>query len=328
MINLENESAKLNALWRNNIRVGSIDALNSVLGSSNSKGLYLVCEAIHDKMVVDIADEINEKQKRVVLVAGPSSSGKTTFSKRLCIQLWACGKRPVYIGTDDYFLDRDQIPFEADGTQDFETPNAVDIELFNRDIRKLLAGETVDVPEYNFISGKKEFGKRFIKLKQGQPVVIEGIHALNPLLTPNIQEDEKFRVFVCPLTQILLEDYKPANPADLRKIRRIIRDNAKRGWSSSQTIERWPSVAEGEQKYIYPFAEEADVVFNSSQPYEIALLRKYSEDLLKEIDENSPVYEEAQRLLSIILQAEPIKDDFLIEGNSVLREFIGGSVVD
>lgn len=328
MADLKQESEKLYALWRNNIRVGSVDALNNMIVNGTTKGLLLVCEAIHDKMVVDIADEIVEKDKRVILIAGPSSSGKTTFAKRLCIQLWACGKRPVYIGTDDYFLDRDQIPFEADGTQNFETPEAVDIGLFNDHVNRLLAGETVDVPEFDFVSGKKVYGNKTLKLKHGQPIVIEGIHALNPKLTPAINEDDKFKIFVCPLTQILLSDCRPADPSDLRKVRRIIRDNARRGWSASQTIERWPSVVAGEKDYILPFAGEADVVFNSSQPYEIALLRKYAEELLSAIPEDDPSYGEAQRLLDVLVQAVNIKDDFLIEGNSVLREFIGGSVID
>lgn len=313
--------------WENLMGVNEVSTLNQKVLNHDYKEMILLSEALHEKKIADIAKMIQEKKKRIVLIAGPSSSGKTSFAKRLCIQLRVIGVKPLYLGTDDYFINRKDLPIQQDGTKDFESLSAVDVELFTKQMNHLLSHVTVDLPEYNFIKGEKEFGKRVTTLNDDQIIVIEGIHGLNPELTKGINEDEKFKIYISPLTQLTIDRYHRIPNTDARMLRRIVRDHRTRNVSAAETIESWPSVRKGEEKNIFPYNGEADVFFNSQCIYEIAVLKKYAEPLLKEITYESPQYAEAQRLLRFLDFFVPIQDDSCITNNSIIREFIGGSII-
>lgn len=313
--------------WENLMGVNEVSTLNRKVLNHDYKEMILLSEALHEKKIADIARMIQEKKKRIVLIAGPSSSGKTSFAKRLCIQLRVIGVKPLYLGTDDYFINREDLPLQQDGTKDFESLSAVDVELFTKQMNHLLSHVTVDLPEYNFIKGEKEFGKRVTTLNDDQIIVIEGIHGLNPELTKGISEDEKFKIYISPLTQLTIDRYHRIPNTDARMLRRLVRDHRTRNVSAAETIESWPSVRKGEEKNIFPYNGEADVFFNSQCIYEIAVLKKYAEPLLKEITYESPQYAEAQRLLRFLDFFVPIQDDSCITNNSIIREFIGGSII-
>ena len=313
--------------WAEKLGIKSFDDLNQVIRSGGINDIIHVSEALHEKNVAEIAARITASGKRIVLIAGPSSSGKTSFAKRLCTQLWVAGSRPVYLGTDDYYLDRDKIPFGPDGKQNFENLDSIDVELFNRQMNDLLAGKEVDIPRFDFQSGKQVFGERIEKLAPGQPVVIEGIHGLNDAMTPSIDAADKFKIYISPLTQIRVDNYHRVPLTDVRKLRRIIRDAAKRGWSAKQTIDAWSDVRAGEDVNIFPYSSCADVFFNSTQVYELAVIKKYASPLLEEIGEDDEDYCEAQRLLRLLSHVDQIDDDHCVASNSILREFIGGSTI-
>lgn len=313
--------------WENLMGVNEVSTLNHKVLNHDYKEMILLSEALHEKKIADIARMIQEKKKRIVLIAGPSSSGKTSFAKRLCIQLRVIGVKPLYLGTDDYFINRKDLPIQPDGTKDFESLSAVDVELFTEQMNHLLSHVTVDLPEYNFIKGEKEFGKRVTTLNDDQIIVIEGIHGLNPELTKGINEDEKFKIYISPLTQLTIDRYHRIPNTDARMLRRLVRDHRTRNVSAAETIESWPSVRKGEEKNIFPYNGEADVFFNSQCIYELAVLKKYAEPLLKEITYESPQYAEAQRLLRFLDFFVPIQDDSCITNNSIIREFIGGSII-
>ncbi len=313
--------------WENLMGVNEVSTLNQKVLNHDYKEMILLSEALHEKKIADIARMIQEKKKRIVLIAGPSSSGKTSFAKRLCIQLRVIGVKPLYLGTDDYFINRKDLPLQADGTKDFESLSAVDVELFTQQMNHLLSHVTVDLPEYNFIKGEKEFGKRVTTLKDDQIIVIEGIHGLNPELTKGIKDDEKFKIYISPLTQLTIDRYHRIPNTDARMLRRLVRDHRTRNVSASETIESWSSVRKGEEKNIFPYNGEADVFFNSQCIYELAVLKKYAEPLLKEITYESSQYAEAQRLLRFLDFFVPIQDDSCITNNSIIREFIGGSII-
>ena len=283
-----------------------------------------VCEAMHDRRMVQIASAIKKSGKRLILLAGPSSSGKTTSAKKLCIQMRAEGLRPIYIGVDDYYKERDEIPFGPDGLRDFESIDAIDTELFNDHMNRILSGESVDVPSFDFVEGKKKYGGRTISAADGQPLVIEGILALKDELTAHLPADQKFRVYTCPLSSLKQNDGSKVKRGDIRKLRRLVRDNAKRGWKLEQTFEMWPKVRDGEDVNIFPYSKTADEIFNSSQPYELAALKKHAVPLLEEVKEDSRFYQEACRLKRLLAQVDSLEDESLIEGDAVIREFIGG----
>ena len=289
--------------------------------------LILLSEALHEKKIAMIAEEIHQQKKRLILIAGPSSSGKTTFARRLCIQLRVTGLKPLYLGTDDYFKERDETPLGPDGEKDFESLGAVDIELFTRQMNDLLEGKKVDLPEFDFIHGTKVYGKRLTTLESGQPIVIEGIHGLNPKLTEAIPDEEKYRIFISPLTQLNIDGYNRISTTDARMLRRMVRDNRTRGNNAAMTIRSWPKVRAGEDVNINPYNSEADAFFNSHCIYELAVLKKYAKPLLMEITQDMPEYPEAQRMLEFLEFFVEMPDDTLIPNNSIMREFIGGSVL-
>jgi len=298
------------------------------LNSQNEKGripeIIQICEVMHDRRMVQIADHIKKSGRRLILLAGPSSSGKTTTAKKLCIHLRAIGLKPVYLGVDDYYKERDEIPFGEDGTQDFEAISAIDTELFNRQVADILDGKTVDVPHFDFISGKKIFGQRQVCAGKDRPLVIEGILALTDELTAHLPEEEKFYLYTCPLSSLKQTDGSRVKRGDIRKIRRLVRDHAKRGWDLEQTFSMWPKVRAGEDVNIFPYSKKADEIFNSSQPYELAVLKKHAMPLLAEVEKGHKYYGEAQRLKKLLDQVDSIEDESGIEADAVIREFIGG----
>ncbi len=314
-------------LWSKLMKVSTVKELNEKIKTGEYKELIQLSEALHEKKVTELADIITKEKKRIILIAGPSSSGKTTFAKRLIIQLKVNGLNPMYMGTDDYFVEREETPVDENGEKNFEDIEAIDIKLFNENINGLLEGKTVDMPTFDFLEGHKIFGKRITQIKDNQPIVIEGIHALNEQLTEFLPEDEKFKIYISPLTTLCIDENNRIPTTDARMLRRMVRDYNFRGHSAKETIKEWPQVRKGEDKNIFPFSDDADVFFNSVHLYEIAVLKKYAEPLLKEIDENQEEYRNAKKLLEILSHIDVIEDDSVIPNNSIIREFIGGSVL-
>lgn len=313
--------------WENLCGVNFASDLNACVENNTYKQLIQVSEALHEKKIADIAERIRNSHKRIILIAGPSSSGKTSFAKRLCIQLRVVGLKPLYLGTDDYFIDRyDMIP-GPDGKKDLESISAVDINLFTAQMNDLLSGKKTDLPSFDFIKGKKIYGSRITSIEPSQPIVIEGIHGLNPVLTDGIPTDEKFKIYISPLTQLNLDHHHRVPTTDARMLRRMVRDYRTRGKSAAQTIASWPSVRAGEDRNIFPYCGEADAFFNSQCIYELAVLKKYAEPLLKSIHEEEREYPEAQRMLQFLEFFVSIQDDSYIANNSIIREFIGGSIL-
>lgn len=312
--------------WQKLLDVPYLQALNEKIKNGGAKDLIMLSEALHEKKVAEIADKITKGKKRIILIAGPSSSGKTTFARRLCIQLRVNGLQPLYMGTDDYFVERSETPIGEDGLPNYEDLEAVDIKLFNSNMNDLLTGKEVDIPEFDFIEGKKVYGKRIISINQSQPIVIEGIHALNSKLTEYIDDKEKFKIYISPFTQLNIDVHNRVPTTDARMLRRIVRDYKYRGHSAADTIALWPKVREGEDKNIFPYNGEADVLFNSALVYELAVLKKYAMPLLEKVEPDSPQYSEAVRMLKFIKFFEVIDNEEYIPNNSIMREFIGGSI--
>ncbi len=310
------------------IRLGDVGELNRAIKAGYAPLLINVVEALHNKHFIQIADEItrryHEGGARVVLIAGPSSSGKTTSSKRLAIQLITNCIVPKVIELDNYFINRERTPRDENGDYDYESLYALDLEQFNKDITDLLAGKEVDMPTYNFKTGQREYLGNKLKLEKGDILLMEGIHGLNPELTRNIPDEQKFRVFVSALTTLNIDDHNWIGTYDNRLLRRIIRDHQYRGSSALQTIQRWPSVRRGEDKWIMPFHENADAMFNSSLLFELAAMKNYALPILQQVPINAPEYAEASRLIKFLNYFEPldVKD---IPSTSLLREFLGGS---
>jgi uridine kinase len=284
-----------------------------------------ISEALHEKKTAEIADMITTQKKRIVLIAGPSSSGKTTFAKRLCVQLRVNGTLPLYLSTDDYFVERGMTPLDENGEPDFEGIGAIDVPLFNEHMNKLLNGEEVDIPTFDFMNGTKVFGKRISRITEDHLMVIEGIHALNNAMTPAIPVEEKFKIYISPFTQLNIDDHNRIPVTDGRMLRRMVRDKQFRGHSAQHTIASWHKVRAGENKNIFPFSNEADVFFNSAHIYELAVLKKYAGPLLDAIKPDEPEYCEAVRMSKFLRFFETIEDDSIIVNNSIMREFIGGS---
>lgn len=312
--------------WDRLMQISYVGDLNETIESGEYKEVIQISEALHEKKIAQIADMITEQKKRIVLISGPSSSGKTTFARRLNIQLRVNGQEPLYLGTDDYFVERSETPKDENGEPNFEDLEALDIDLFNRDMNGLLNGEEVDIPTFDFLHGVKVFGKRITRAKKGQPIIIEGIHGLNRQLTQGIPDGEKFKIYISPLTQLNIDEHNRIPTTDARMLRRLVRDYQFRGHSAQSTIRSWPKVRQGEDKNIFPFNGQADVFFNSEHIYELAVLKKYAEPLLRNITRQEPEYSEAFRMLKFLQYFKAIKDDSVIVNNSIIREFIGGSI--
>ena len=317
--------------WDIIMRHSNAGDVNKAILKGHASELIQVSEALQEKKIVKIAEEIDarfhdpEHPIRLVLITGPSSSGKTTFCKRLCIQLLACGLRPLSFSTDDYFVNRVDTPLLPDGSYDFDNIKAVDCDLLEDHLTRLMAGERVEVPEYNFTTGKREYNGKRLKLQNDSVLIIEGIHALNPMLTERIPDAMKFKIFVSALTNISLDDHNWIPTQDNRLLRRIIRDYNKGAFSAQETISHWKNVCDAEEKWILPFQENADVMFNSALNIEFAVLRTHAEIILASVPRNCPEYSEAHRLVKFIHYFIPISDKE-IPPTSIMREFVGGSV--
>lgn len=311
--------------WAHTMGVGTVGALNDIIAEGRIQDIILVQEALMEKKIGQLADVIEqEKDKKFIMIAGPSSSGKTTFSHRLSIQLMAHGIKPHPVPLDDYYLDRDKAPRDADGNLDFECLESLDVDRFNSDMVKLLNGEEVELPIFNFKTGKREPKGRMLKLGAEDVLVIEGIHGLNDKLSYSLPAESKFKIYISALTQLDIDEHNCLPTTDGRLLRRIVRDARTRATSARETIAMWDSVRRGEEKYIFPFQEGADVMFNSALVYEMAILKQYAEPLLFAIEKDCPEYLEAKRLLKFLDYFLPVPSDN-INNNSILREFIGGS---
>lgn len=311
--------------WGKILNVAYVANLNEMILSKQYPELIRVAEGLHEKKVVEIADKIAEKKKRIILIAGPSSSGKTTFAQRLSIQLKVNGLKPVSLSIDDYFVDRQHTPKDENGEYDFEAIEAVDLDLFNEHLAKLIQGERVEIPSFNFHKGEREYRGKFMQIHEDQPIIIEGIHGLNNLLTADIPHDKKFKIYISALTQLNIDDHNRIPTTDTRLIRRIVRDSKYRGHSALTTLRLWNSVRRGEERNIFPFQEEADIMFNSALVYELAVLKKYAKPLLQEISRKEKEYSEAKRLLKFLDYFLSIEEDDVIPQTSIIKEFIGGS---
>ncbi|MDR2770569.1 MAG: nucleoside kinase [Clostridiales Family XIII bacterium] len=314
--------------WGELLGISMAADLNERAEGERAVEMIQLSEALHEKSVAGIADRVAKENKRLILIAGPSSSGKTTFARRLCIQLKVIGLSPLWLSTDDYFVNRADCPTDATGEKNFEEITALDLPLFNAHMNALLHGETADIPRYDFQEGAKFFGERITRGKQGQLIVIEGIHGLNEQLTADIDDGEKFKIYISPLTALNIDEHNRIPTTDVRFLRRMIRDARTRGIDAKRTIATWPAVRAGEDKNIFPFSGEADVLFNSAHIYELAVLKKYAMPLLGTITETDEEYSEAYRLRRFLQFFKTIKDDSAIVNNSILREFIGGSIFE
>ncbi len=312
--------------WVEILGVSSIGSINRMVLDGNGDELIKIGEALQEKKVGQIADEIalHRDKVRMILISGPSSSGKTTFAKKLAIQLKVAALTPVTISLDNYFVERVDTPLDENGQYDFESIYALDIETFNHDLLSLFSGQEVDLPKFSFETGKRFYDGTKLKIDEKTILLIEGIHALNPLLTHLVEDDKKFKVYVSALTSLSVDGHNRIPTTDNRLIRRIIRDHRYRGYSALDTISRWQSVRNGEDKYIFPFQEEADIMFNSSLLFELGVLKQYADPVLREVPPTVKEYAEAQRLLKFLEYFVPI-DDKKIPPTSIIREFLGGS---
>ena len=313
--------------WGKILGVTTVGKLNEIIAEGQFDNIVQIAEALHEKKIAKIADQIAENRRKIkcILIAGPSASGKTTFAKRLSIQLLVNGLRPLIISTDDYFVGEEQNPKDEFGNPDYEHIEAVDIELFNRDIMKLIKGETIEKPNYNFLTKKREYHGEKITMTEDNILIIEGIHGLNPRLTYLIPPENKFKIYVSALTQLNVDANNRISTTDNRLMRRMIRDYKFRGHSSLLTLQMWPAVRRGEKKWIFPFQKEADATFNSALDYELAVLKPLVEPLLMQIKPDMPAYAESRRLTEFLLNFLPAQTK-AIPPTSILREYIGGSL--
>lgn len=312
--------------WGKMVDVDTVGALNDVISHGGAPELILVQEALQEKKIAQIAEQIaNDPSKKFVMIAGPSSSGKTSFSHRLSIQLRTLGVHPHQIALDNYFVDRDETPLDENGNYNFECLEAIDVKLFNQQMNELLAGKRVELPTFNFVTGQKEYKGDYKQLGEDDILVIEGIHGLNDKLSYTLPKESKFKIYISALTQINIDEHNRISTTDGRLIRRMVRDARTRGASAARTIGMWPSVRRGEDQYIFPFQEEADVMFNSALIYELAVLKPYAEAILFGIPKDAPEYIEAKRLLKFLDYFIGISSED-IPKNSLMREFVGGSV--
>jgi uridine kinase len=312
--------------WAEILNVPNVANLNENAMNGLSGDIIKISEAFHEKKIAEIANLIHERKDRVkiVLIAGPSASGKTTFCKRLMVQLAVNGLKPTMISLDDYFVDRDLTPKDEKGEYDFEAIEAIDVEFFNQQLNELFSDMVVELPKFNFTVGQKFPSGKKMQLLPGSILIVEGIHGMNPNLVPHIASGNTFKIFISALTQISIDDQNHISTTDNRLIRRMIRDSKYRNYSAQDTIRRWPSVRAGEDKNIFPYQENADIMFNSALIYELAVLKKYAEPLLKAVTESQPEFSESNRLLKFFSYFKPV-DDMEIPPTSLIREFLGGS---
>jgi uridine kinase len=313
--------------WLRLLGIESVGSLNDAIATSRIREVILVSEALHEERIAHIAGEIARRQGEIhlVLIAGPSASGKTTFSKRLAVQMLAHGARPFALELDNYFVDRELTPRDEKGDYDFESLGALDVSLFNQNLLALMNGDEIRLPRFNFKTGHREEGQ-IVQMDPKHIVIVEGIHGLNPRLVPSVPEDCIYRIYVSALTQLNIDRHNRVPTTDTRLIRRIVRDATYRGYSAEQTLNRWESVRRGEKWHIFPYQENADVMFNSALAYELAILKPLVEPLLLQVEHTSPRHVEAKRLLTFLRWVEPCGPD-LIPDNSILREFVGGSIL-
>ena len=312
--------------WLDILRVHNIIDINKLIDHYEISEFIQVEEALHEKKIAEIAaDIVTQKEVKLILIAGPSSSGKTTFAKRLGVQLQACKAKPVVIGMDDYFLPRTKTPRKPNGEYDFETIYAMDLEYLNMQMNQLLDGEQIELPRYDFTRGIRRRSNTFVKLGSNSIIVMEGIHGLNEILTASIPANRKLKIYVSALNQLNIDNHNRISTTDCRLLRRIIRDHRYRGYSAEETLMRWQDVRDGEDKYIFPYQENADYMFNSSLTYEIGVIRKYAWKLLLGVSPSSSAYMEAKRLSSLIASCKDIADT-LVPYNSIIREFTDGSI--
>ncbi len=311
--------------WLKELNTPYVSDLNKLVSSSNIKGFIESCELEFNERIRKACEEIlKNKDRRFIMIAGPSSSGKTTTTRVLGAYLRSKGYDPICLSTDDYFVERIDTPKDEAGNYDYESLAAVDTKLLNEHLIRLLKGEEVDIPEYNFVSGKKEYNNRFIKLKDNSIILIEGLHCLNDNLASYVPSQYKYKIYLSPFIPLNIDRHNYISTLDLRLIRRIIRDNRTRGYDVTNTIKNWQNVRNGEEKYIFPYTHQADIIINTALPYEIGVLKVYIEPLLMSISTNSPYYEEAKRLVKFLRSFYPISSEY-ISKNSILREFIGGN---
>ena len=313
--------------WLAKLGIENVGSLNNAIQGGRSDQVVLVSEAFHENNLARIANQVVSQliRSRIILIAGPSSAGKTTTSRRLTVQLLALGVSPFPLELDNYFLDRDKTPLDEDGKPDFESIDALDLPLLADHLQRLIRGEEVQLPRYNFKTGLREDGE-LIRLRDGQPLILEGIHGLDPRLIPANLTGEAFRIYVSALTQLNLDRHNRVSTTDTRLIRRIVRDARERGYTAAQTIARWESVRRGEKRHIFPFQENASVMFNSALAYELAALKPFAEPLLRQVPHGTPEYIEAKRLLAFLEWFLPL-DLSIVPGTSIVREFIGGSIL-
>jgi uridine kinase len=313
--------------WLRLLGVDSVAALNDAVASGRIREIILVSEALHEERIAHIAGDIAGRQDKVrlVLIAGPSASGKTTFSKRLSVQMLAHGARPFALELDNYFVDRELTPKDENGDYDYESLGALDVPLFNQHLLALMKGEEVQIPRFDFKTGHREAGEA-VRLAPDHIIIVEGIHGLNPQLVPSVPEDCIFRIYVSALTQLNIDRHNRVPTTDTRLIRRILRDATYRGYTAEETLNRWESVRRGEKWHIFPYQENADVMFNSALAYELAVLKPLAEPLLLQVEHTSPRHVEAKRLLTFLQWFEPCGPE-LVHDNSILREFVGGSIL-
>ena len=305
------------------LEVENVGNLNTATLDGRINKIMQSSEAIHQRNIVEIVQKIEKKQTvKMVLIAGPSSSGKTTFAQKLGVDLTLIGLNPVTISMDNYFVERSQTPLGEDGKYDFERVDALDIELFNLQMNALINGEEIEIPEFNFFEGKKEYKGNFLKLKSNDVLIIEGIHALNPILTKFADDDKKFRIYIAPIATLNIDNYTKVSSTDIRLLRRMVRDNVTRGHNPEKTFELWKNVKKGEEKNIFPYMENVDEVFNSSLVYEAGILKTFAQPLLLQVDTSSVYYSEARRLYEFLNNFLPIETTS-VPMDSIIREFIG-----
>ena len=311
--------------WLNILGIGEVGSLNEKISNGELIDLIMISEALHEKKIAQISDMINEKKEiKAVFVAGPSSSGKTTFANRLAIQLKVNGLNPIPISLDNYFVNREDTPKDENGEYDFESIKSIDVKFFKDQMKELFEGKEVEIPIFNFLTGYREKSGSKVKMPKNGILIIEGIHGLNPILTSSLDENNIFKIYISALTQLNLDNHNRISTADVRRVRRIVRDSLSRGKNAEETLLMWPSIKKGEEKNIFVYQEEADVMFNSTLVYELAALKEYALRELEKVDKNSSVYYEAKRIINTLKFFVEVKPERVPE-NSILREFIGGS---